>query len=50
MAGRWTTNLDHDDTRMADPPVYPDTGNDTVTPRRVKVFGTIFLAYRRICV
>jgi hypothetical protein len=50
MAGRWTTNLDHGDTHMAEPPVYTDTGNDTGTPRRVKVFGTIFPTYRRICV
>ena len=28
---------------MADPPLYRDTGNDTRTPRWVKVFGIIAL-------
>jgi hypothetical protein len=28
---------------MADPPAYPDTGDNARTPRWVKVFGTVAL-------
>jgi len=28
---------------MAEPPIYPDSGDDTRTPRWVKVFGVITL-------